>query len=94
MTSNDDIHPFVVPGLGIKAEALPGRIEQVAIDTTKLGVYAAACAAPCEPQNKAMNFTVHIVDMVTFKYWLAAKYAADAAQRTVERAHICSSCFL
>ena len=51
------------------------------IDTTKLGVYAAACAAPCEPQNKAMNFTVHIVDMVTFKYWLAAKYAAEAGGR-------------
>ncbi len=80
VTSSDDIRPFEVPGLGIKTDAVPGRIEQVAIDTTKPGVFPATCAAPCGPQDKAMAFAIHVVDMVTFTYWLATKHAAAAAQ--------------
>ncbi|MEQ1649405.1 MAG: hypothetical protein ABL898_12525 [Hyphomicrobiaceae bacterium] len=81
VTSSDDIRPFEVPGLGIKTDALPDRIEQVAINTAKLGVYPATCVSHCGPQEKSMTFNVHIVDMVTFKYWLATSYAASSGGR-------------
>jgi heme/copper-type cytochrome/quinol oxidase subunit 2 len=78
LTSNTDIHPFVVPGLGIDRTALPGRLERVAIDTAKLGVFASTCPDPCNAAAKAMSFTVHIVDFVMYLRWMDAREAASA----------------
>jgi heme/copper-type cytochrome/quinol oxidase subunit 2 len=80
LTSNTDMHGFVVSGLGIDRTAIPGRLEQVPIDTAKLGVFPSTCADPCTVIAKAMTFTIHIVDMFTFHRWMAAKEAAAAAK--------------
>jgi heme/copper-type cytochrome/quinol oxidase subunit 2 len=77
VTSNDDIRPFAVPGLGIKTEALPGRMQLVAIDTAKLGTFPVNCADPCSPQAQSMAFTIHVVDIVTFHRWRIARDAAS-----------------
>jgi heme/copper-type cytochrome/quinol oxidase subunit 2 len=77
VTSNDDIYPFVVPGLAIDRSALPGRLESVPIDTTKPGFYPSTCASPCSARAKDMMFAIHVVDIVTFKRWLVARDAAS-----------------
>jgi heme/copper-type cytochrome/quinol oxidase subunit 2 len=76
LTSNTDMHAFVVPGLGIDRTAIPGRLDRVAVDTAKLGVFASKCSEPCTAEAKAMTFTIHIVDGLTFYEWMAAREAA------------------
>jgi heme/copper-type cytochrome/quinol oxidase subunit 2 len=76
VTSNDDISPFVVPGLSLRTVAVPGRMQLVPIDTTKQGVFPSACTAPCAARNKDMTFTIHIVDIITFHRWGIARDAA------------------
>jgi heme/copper-type cytochrome/quinol oxidase subunit 2 len=75
LTSNTDIHAFVVPGLNIDRTATPGRLERVTVSTANLGVFASKCSDPCTPQAKAMTFSIHIVDRLTFLQWMAAKEA-------------------
>ncbi len=81
VTSNVDIHPFVVPGLAIDKTAMPGRLQSIEIDTTKTGVFPSACSDPCDTQAKGMVFAIHVVDMDTFRLWFGAR-EAGAAQPT------------
>jgi heme/copper-type cytochrome/quinol oxidase subunit 2 len=47
ITSNDVLHAFGVPELGIKLDAVPGRINAVSTLITKPGVYFGACYEIC-----------------------------------------------
>jgi heme/copper-type cytochrome/quinol oxidase subunit 2 len=78
VTSNDDIQPFVVPGLGIKTEALPGRMQLLPIDTTQLGAFPSNCLDSCNAMAKGAPFTIHVVDSVTFHRWRIARDAATS----------------
>jgi heme/copper-type cytochrome/quinol oxidase subunit 2 len=79
--SNDDLRSFVVPGLNIKAEAIPGRMQLVLIDTGKLGAYPSACPSncerPCGAQATDAPFTIHVVDILTFHRWRIAREVAS-----------------
>jgi heme/copper-type cytochrome/quinol oxidase subunit 2 len=75
--SNDDLRAFVVPGLNIKAEAIPGRMQLVLIDTGKLGAYPSDCENPCGAQATDAPFTIHVVDIVTFHRWRIAREVAS-----------------
>jgi heme/copper-type cytochrome/quinol oxidase subunit 2 len=79
ITSNDGIRALDVSGLGIKADAIPGRIARASIDMTKLGVFSSTCAEPCSAQAKSGTLTIHIVDSITFRHWLVARDAASAS---------------
>jgi heme/copper-type cytochrome/quinol oxidase subunit 2 len=81
VTSNDDIQPFVVPGLNLKTEALPGRIQVVPIDTATLGAFPSTCADACVGSGKGMAFTIHVVDSVTFHRWRIARDVRAAELR-------------
>jgi heme/copper-type cytochrome/quinol oxidase subunit 2 len=78
VTSNDAFHPFVVPGLGIGAYAIPGRLTRLSINTTNPGAFPSTCAAPCSGGAKDMAFAIHVVDADVFKRWLDAKESAFA----------------
>jgi heme/copper-type cytochrome/quinol oxidase subunit 2 len=79
VTSNDDMYPFVVPALNIKTDAIPGRLQSIAIDTKTLGAFPVSCGDPCDAQAQRMVFTIHVVDIDTFHRWRMAKDAATAA---------------
>jgi cytochrome c oxidase subunit II len=76
--SDDAIHPFIVPGLGIKSDAVPGRLATVKIDTSKIGVFLSKCGDPCSAHARVMTFAIHIVDAVTFQRWLDARQKTSA----------------
>nr|YP_010963427.1 cytochrome c oxidase subunit II [Lefroyothrips lefroyi]WNL54542.1 cytochrome oxidase subunit II [Lefroyothrips lefroyi] len=46
-TSLDVIHSFSIPELGIKIDAIPGRLNSVTFQVTKPGVYYGQCAEIC-----------------------------------------------
>jgi heme/copper-type cytochrome/quinol oxidase subunit 2 len=81
VTSNDDIQPFVVPGLNLKTEALPGRIQVVPIDTATMGAFPSTCTDACLAGGKGRAFTIHVVDSVTFHRWRIAKDVRAAELR-------------
>lgn len=47
ITSHDVLHSFAVPSLGIKLDAIPGRLNQTAIITTRIGSYYGQCSEIC-----------------------------------------------
>jgi cytochrome c oxidase subunit II len=61
ITSNDVIHCFAVPSLGIKLDAVPGRLNQVLCVIKRIGNYYGQCSEICGVDHGFMpiNLTVY-----------------------------------
>ena len=87
----DFIHAFAVPALGVKIDAVPGRLNETWFRVDREGIYYGQCSELCGRGHAFMPIAVRAVDQALFDAWAAA--AADdldaanailAAARTVE----------
>lgn len=72
VTSSDVIHSFAVPSLGIKIDAVPGRLNTVSMYIMELGHYYGQCSELCGVNHGFMPIEIYCVDMVGFAIYKAA----------------------
>lgn len=84
VTSNDVIHAWWVPALGIKRDAMPGFIHESWTNIDKPGIYRGQCAELCGVNHGYMPIVVKAVTDDEFKQWVANEYAAESAQASAE----------
>jgi cytochrome c oxidase subunit 2 len=98
--SSDVIHSFWVPSIAGKMDMIPGRLNHLALEPTRTGVFRGACAEFCGMSHAKMNFVVVVVPPDEFDEWLAAQRrpasppidpAAIRGQAAFRR-HGCSTC--
>ena len=77
-TSNDVIHSWWVPALGVKRDAVPGFVNEAWTRIDKPGVYRGQCAELCGTNHGFMPIVVHAVTEHEFQRWLEQR--ADAAR--------------
>lgn len=70
ITSKDVIHSFAIPALGIKMDAVPGRLNQVTVHIYKPGIYFGQCSELCGVNHAFMPIALHAVDFNTFEAFL------------------------
>lgn len=70
ITSKDVIHSFAIPALGIKMDAVPGRLNQVTVHIYKPGIYFGQCSELCGVNHAFMPIALHAVDFNTFEQFL------------------------
>ena len=100
VTSNDVIHSWWVPELGIKRDAIPGFMYEAWATIEKPGIYRGQCAELCGINHGFMPIVVEAVNQADFDKWVAAqtliqdKYAAaqdqPAAQHVMVRDELMS----
>lgn len=61
VTSADVIHSFAVPSLGIKVDAIPGRLNQISTTILRLGSYFGQCSEICGIDHGFMPIHVSVV---------------------------------
>nr|QWV61007.1 cytochrome c oxidase subunit 2 [Euryhaliotrema johni] len=61
VTSSDVIHSFSLPDLGIKLDAVPGRINQVVVTPDRLGSYVGYCSELCGTGHSYMPIIAEVV---------------------------------
>lgn len=71
MTSNDVIHSWWVPSLGIKRDALPGFINEAWARIDKVGTYRGQCAELCGTNHAFMPIVVQAVSEDDFNKWVS-----------------------
>jgi cytochrome c oxidase subunit 2 len=71
VTSNDVIHSWWVPALGVKRDAVPGFINELWAEVEKPGTYRGQCAELCGAQHGFMPIVVEAKDQKDFDAWLA-----------------------
>jgi cytochrome c oxidase subunit 2 len=58
VSSNDVIHSFSVPSLGIKVDAIPGRLNQTSLEIKREGVYNGVCMEQCGTGHSKMPIVI------------------------------------
>ena len=71
VTSNDVIHSWWVPELGIKRDAIPGFMRESWAWIEKPGVYRGQCAELCGINHGYMPIVVKAVSEAEFKQWVS-----------------------
>lgn len=71
ITASDVIHSWAVPGLGIKMDAIPGRMNQVLMYIKKVGTYYGQCSELCGMQHGFMPIVVEAVALEKYIEWVS-----------------------
>nr|UBQ34133.1 cytochrome c oxidase subunit II [Lepidoglyphus destructor] len=66
ISSTDVIHSFAVPSLGLKVDALPGRINQLFANPTRLGAFYGQCSEICGSNHSFMPISVKVCNLEEF----------------------------
>ncbi len=83
ITSNDVAHSWALPSLGIKVDAIPGRINLKTIIATRLGLYSGMCSELCGVEHGFMPISVQVL---TFNdWWFNIKDMLDSTNKSTNK---------
>ncbi len=74
VTAADVIHCWAVPALGVKMDACPGRLNQIALFIPQEGLYYGNCSEICGSRHGFMPICVEAVPYEDYCTWLCSKY--------------------
>ena len=69
ITAADVIHSWTVPTLGIKIDAIPGRLNQLRFTVSRPGVFYGQCSEICGANHAFIPIAVEAVDTSSFINW-------------------------
>jgi heme/copper-type cytochrome/quinol oxidase subunit 2 len=73
ITSSDVLHSWAVPNLGIKVDAVPGRLNQFIVEIKRPGVFYGQCSELCGPFHGFMPIVIQAVSLDKFEDWMINK---------------------
>nr|YP_009685910.1 cytochrome c oxidase subunit II [Epiplatys grahami]QDW10686.1 cytochrome c oxidase subunit II [Epiplatys grahami] len=69
VSADDVLHSWAVPSLGVKMDAVPGRLNQIAFIVPRPGVYYGQCSEICGANHSFMPIVVEAVPLEHFESW-------------------------
>ncbi|YP_009944886.1 cytochrome c oxidase subunit II (mitochondrion) [Chelonoidis abingdonii] len=69
ISAEDVLHSWAVPSLGVKADAVPGRLNQSTFIITRPGVFYGQCSEICGANHSFMPIVVESVPLKHFENW-------------------------
>lgn len=70
VTSADVIHSWTVPSLGVKADAIPGRLNQLRFFIKRPGIFYGQCSEICGANHSFMPIVVEAIPLKEFINWV------------------------
>jgi cytochrome c oxidase subunit 2 len=75
----DVIHSWAMPQMGVKMDAVPGRINHTWFKATQEGVFYGQCSELCGARHAYMPIELHVVSEAEYTAWLASSKQKFAA---------------
>nr|YP_009316491.1 cytochrome c oxidase subunit II [Gymnocypris potanini]AOV83535.1 cytochrome c oxidase subunit II [Gymnocypris potanini] len=69
VSAEDVLHSWTVPSLGVKMDAVPGRLNQTAFIASHPGVFYGQCSEICGANHSFMPIVVEAVPLEYFENW-------------------------
>nr|AJP33410.1 cytochrome c oxidase subunit II [Protosalanx chinensis] len=69
VSAEDVLHSWAVPALGVKMDAVPGRLNQTAFIASRPGVFFGQCSEICGANHSFMPIVVEAVPLKHFENW-------------------------
>uniref|UniRef100_A0AAU6QDR0 Cytochrome c oxidase subunit 2 n=1 Tax=Laelaps sp. TaxID=3081785 RepID=A0AAU6QDR0_9ACAR len=70
ISSADVIHSWTIPTLGVKVDAIPGRLNQIFLFSYRPGLYYGQCSEICGANHSFMPITLEVVNLKNFFHWV------------------------
>lgn len=74
ITAGDVLHSWAIPSLGIKMDAVPGRLNQASVFIKRPGKFYGQCSELCGINHGFMPIVVHAVSFNEYVTWLYSKF--------------------
>lgn len=71
-TSSDVIHAWAIPALGVKSDAVPGRLNQLSFFINRPGLYFGQCSEICGANHTFIPIALEAVSYSSFVNWATA----------------------
>nr|QGZ09999.1 cytochrome c oxidase subunit 2 [Eisenia nordenskioldi nordenskioldi] len=71
ITAADVIHSWTVPALGVKVDAVPGRLNQIGFTTSQPGIFYGQCSEICGANHSFMPIAVEAINTKSFMNWVS-----------------------
>lgn len=71
VTAADVIHAWTVPALGVKVDAVPGRLNQLGFTINQPGVFYGQCSEICGANHSFMPISIESVNIKSFTNWIS-----------------------
>ena len=72
ISSADVLHAWTVPALGVKADAVPGRLNQLKFFAQRPGIFFGQCSEICGANHRFIPIVVEVVNTRSFLSWILA----------------------
>nr|QXU57590.1 cytochrome c oxidase subunit 2 [Calotes emma] len=69
VTAEDVLHSWTLPAIGVKTDAIPGRLNQLTFTTPRPGVFYGQCSEICGINHSFMPITTESVPVKYFENW-------------------------
>jgi cytochrome c oxidase subunit 2 len=70
VTAADVIHAWTVPALGVKVDAVPGRLNQLRFTITRPGIFYGQCSEICGANHSFIPISIEAVNLKSFITWI------------------------
>ena len=70
ITAGDVLHCWAVPSLGVKMDAVPGRLNQSSIFIKREGLFFGQCSELCGVNHGFMPIVINAVSLDKFLSWV------------------------
>nr|YP_138282.1 cytochrome c oxidase subunit II [Ichthyophis bannanicus]AAT07876.1 cytochrome c oxidase subunit II [Ichthyophis bannanicus] len=69
ISAEDVLHSWAIPSLGVKTDAIPGRLNQTTLTTSRPGVYYGQCSEICGANHSFMPIVLEATPYFEFLTW-------------------------
>ncbi len=84
ITSQDVIHSWAVPQLGIKYDAIPGRLISFILSSNTLGIFYGQCSELCGVNHAFMPICVQSVEYDVFLDWFLLGIGVNPSKKIID----------
>nr|YP_010409820.1 cytochrome c oxidase subunit II [Saguinus labiatus rufiventer]URH14692.1 cytochrome c oxidase subunit II [Saguinus labiatus rufiventer] len=74
ISSQDVLHSWAVPSLGVKTDAIPGRLNQAMLASMRPGLFYGQCSEICGSNHSFMPIVLEFIYFQDFEVWASYLY--------------------
>ena len=73
ITAADVLHSWAIPSLGVKCDAVPGRLNQIPLFVKREGVFYGQCSELCGANHAFMPIVIEAVSLENYIAWVSSR---------------------
>lgn len=74
VSAADVLHSWAIPSLGVKCDAIPGRLNQTSLFVKREGIYYGQCSEICGINHGFMPIVIEVVSLPNYIAWIYNKF--------------------